>query len=304
MALNLHVQLDVDYQDDPKIIRAGHLGETLYVRSLAKAKRLMNDGIVYREQLDSLAIGLPAKPAALARKLVDVGLWKTHRDGWQISAWRKRNASAAAIKAKVDRKKASAIKANHERWHAGEKGRPNDECPLCYPDDDPKSIRTGSDSESTKVKEEEHPPVEEPEEEHPSGRRSSSVLTVVPDHAVDDDDLNRVIELIVDGRAIAYPPRNPRTWRPVARRNTITEDGDLIRRMLGDGTHVEQVALFVLGHGTGSERDHAASQVPWCTNDCECAGDGWIFTDPDGNPIDHDTPNAIGPIPCPNRQAS
>ena len=277
MALNLHVQLDVDYQDDPKIIRAGHIGETLYLRSLARVKRLMSDGVIHREQLASLAIGLPGRPATIARKLVDVGLWKTHRDGWQITAWQKRNQSANAIKAKVSRRKLSAIKANHQRWHTGENGKPNDECPLCYPDDDPNSIRTGSDSESTK--ENPVPPEEEPEEEpeHPSRRKSSSVLTVVPDHPDDHDDLfESTIEAIVDAKALIWPPRRMRTWRPVTKSNTIDEDGDLVRRMIADGTPTDHIVLFVLGHGdsTADKRARAPIHDPDCT-DCD---DGFVGT--------------------------
>ena len=105
----LHVQLDVDYYDDPKIIDAGEKAELLYVRSLAFCKKnwradgFISDGQVTR----SVAGGLTAVPARVKR-LVDVGLWERVVDedlfggngkGYRVTAWLKRNPSAAEIEA-------------------------------------------------------------------------------------------------------------------------------------------------------------------------------------------------------------
>ena len=113
----LHVQLDVDYYDDPKIIDAGEKAELLYVRSLAFCKKnwrangYMTDGQVLR----AVAPGLTGIPARI-KTLVAVGLWQRvdddlfgHGKGYVVSAWLKRNPSAAEIesirRADSDRKK-------------------------------------------------------------------------------------------------------------------------------------------------------------------------------------------------------
>lgn len=158
----LFVPLDVDYQSDPKIIAAGYVGECLYNRALALAKRTKNDGIIARVQLPGLCLGIPGKATAHAQTLVSAGLWVEHPDGWLIAAWSKRNASAADIDAKADRKKAASIKANHERWHID--GKTSATCPLCYPT----GVRTGSDSDSTEVEKEEEVE-EEPQQQQSDG---------------------------------------------------------------------------------------------------------------------------------------
>lgn len=134
MAGDLFTPLHVDYQSDPKIIEAGHVAEVLFVRSLAMSKRLLSDGVVKRVQLQSLCLGLPGRPVNIAATLVKVGLWLETDDGWQIANWLKWNPSAASLQAKAARKRASALQANHERWHVPPSGKPNDSCPICYPD--------------------------------------------------------------------------------------------------------------------------------------------------------------------------
>lgn len=115
----LHVQLDVDYYDDPKVIDAGEKAELLYVRSLAFCKKnwradgFISDGQVTR----SVAGGLTAV-AARVKRLVEVGLWERVEDdlfgngkGYRVTAWLKRNPSASEIEAArqkdSDRKRAT-----------------------------------------------------------------------------------------------------------------------------------------------------------------------------------------------------
>lgn len=165
-ALGLFVQLDVDYQDDPKIIAAGPMGEALYVRSLALAKRTLSDGVIDATQLPRLALGLQGRPAVIAGKLVDVGLWTAVGNGWVITAWPKRNKTRAEVVDKVERGRAASLKANHEHWHV-DRDKPSESCALCYPVSDPIGIRIGSASESTETE-------TEPKEETESEPSSSS----------------------------------------------------------------------------------------------------------------------------------
>jgi hypothetical protein len=111
MAVNrrtrLHVQLDVDYYDDPKIIDAGEKAELLYLRGLAFCKKNWRaDGFITDGQLvRSVAPGLTSVQAR-AKRLVEVGLWVRDTDdlfgngkGYRVVAWLKRNPSAAEIEA-------------------------------------------------------------------------------------------------------------------------------------------------------------------------------------------------------------
>jgi len=134
MAGDLFTPLHVDYQSDPKIIEAGHVAEVLFVRSLAMSKRLLSDGVVKRVQLPSLCLGLPGRPQTIVAALVSVGLWTEIDGGWQITNWLKWNPTAASLQAKAARKRASGLRANHERWHVGPNGKSSDTCSICYPD--------------------------------------------------------------------------------------------------------------------------------------------------------------------------
>lgn len=113
----LHVQLDANYYDDPKIIDAGEKAELLYIRCLAFCKKNWQaDGFITDGQLTrSVAAGLTTVPAR-AKRLVEVGLLERDTDdlfgngkGYRVVAWLKRNPSAAEIeqnrRADSDRKR-------------------------------------------------------------------------------------------------------------------------------------------------------------------------------------------------------
>lgn len=116
----LHVQLDVNYADDDKIVAAGEKAELLYVRSLCYAKRLMTDGFVSDSQLPRFLLpGVQQR----AKKLLEVGLWQRddERKGYVISSWLRRNPSAEEIKIVSEAKKAGGKEGNHKRWHRKER---------------------------------------------------------------------------------------------------------------------------------------------------------------------------------------
>lgn len=120
-------------------------------------------------------------------------------------------------------------------------------------------------------------------------KQLSSVSTSEGHHPTDDDDFQRTVQLIVEARMNGRAVNKPRAYAMTARTNTITEDGELIRRMLNDGTPPETVALFVLGHGIAQQAEQAHNPIPWCTPDCiQCDGDAWIHT-------------SHGLTPCPQR---
>lgn len=133
----LYVPLDVEFDSDDKLILAGPMAELLYIRSLAFAKRTMSNGDITNAQLVVIGRGIP-NAKKHAKKLEDVGAWRTTTTGWHIAAWLKRNKSVDAIATEREVKKAASVKANHERWHVGDTGKPSALCPLCYPTSYPK----------------------------------------------------------------------------------------------------------------------------------------------------------------------
>ena len=125
----LYVKLDVEYASDPKVLRAGAHAELLYVRSLAFAKRRLDDGHIDAVQLPHLCLGIPGNPSRHAQALIDAGLWEANGDGWNITAWLKHNKTRAAIEEQAKRKAEAGAKGAHDRWHSDD--RPMATCAFC-----------------------------------------------------------------------------------------------------------------------------------------------------------------------------
>ncbi len=135
----LFVPLDVDFQQDPKILAAGPWAELAYVRALALCKRLLTDGFVSRSQLRFLCDGLtladtgnPENPTSdeIAAMLVDCGLWSEADGGWYIVAWSWHNESRDKIDEVRERKRSAGIAGNHAKWHVA-RGKTDPKCDLC-----------------------------------------------------------------------------------------------------------------------------------------------------------------------------
>jgi hypothetical protein len=143
----LYVPLDVEYASDDKIMRVGPLAELLYVRGLAFCKRTMSDGVISREQLTIVARGI-GKPNWQAAQLVQEGLWNATGTGWEVVGWHRRNKSKQAIESDKEARRNASQKANHDRWHSSDQGKPSLSCPLCYPISDKQSDTNRTDSVS------------------------------------------------------------------------------------------------------------------------------------------------------------
>lgn len=113
----LHVQLDVDYYENDRMIEAGEKAELLYVRIIAFCKKNWEtDGHITDGQLTRFAgAGLAGIPAR-AKRLVDVGLLERAEvdllgggRGYRVVGWLQRNPAADEIREKrradSDRKK-------------------------------------------------------------------------------------------------------------------------------------------------------------------------------------------------------
>lgn len=128
-APSMYVPLDVNYMRDPRIRRAGHEAELLYLRSLAYAKGGETDGMVYDYDLDVIAVGLPRIPARVTA-LVREGAWEPRDGGWFITGWFNWNEATHQLRDKKKRQAVGAAKTNHKR-HLDNGHAFINNCPVC-----------------------------------------------------------------------------------------------------------------------------------------------------------------------------
>lgn len=128
-APSMYVPLDVNYMRDPRIRRAGHEAELLYLRALAYAKGGETDGMVHDYDLDVIAVGLPRIPQRAAA-LVREGAWEAREGGWFITGWFNWNESTHDLRDKKRRQAEGAAKTNHKKHLANGHAFINN-CPVC-----------------------------------------------------------------------------------------------------------------------------------------------------------------------------
>lgn len=121
----LYVQLDVNWCDNPKIIRAGWELAGMHAAIMCLSKRQERDGWVEAIVLRRMGISDDHLAALFAH-----GLIERESEHVRPSDWLERNPSQAAINAKREAKAAAARKGNHDRWsHPGDVAT----CPICNP---------------------------------------------------------------------------------------------------------------------------------------------------------------------------
>jgi hypothetical protein len=76
------VKLDDQFADHPKVLQAGPLAGWLYICGLTYCSRLLTDGFIPSGQVRRLAD--LKNPDALAKRLVDAGLWESCEGGFRI----------------------------------------------------------------------------------------------------------------------------------------------------------------------------------------------------------------------------
>jgi len=112
------VKLSDDYYDHEKVMAAGPLAETLWVRSVAWANRNLKDGHLPLAQLRRLAeyaADYNTTPDALAQILVAAGLWQETEKGYLVVNYLKYQASAEQIRGRQ-------IDLHEKRAKAGRQG--------------------------------------------------------------------------------------------------------------------------------------------------------------------------------------
>lgn len=102
----LYLPLQADYTDDERVVELSALAELLWVRILAKCKRLKTDGRLHRVHLQSCAHPdmLPDLDMYVA-ELERVGLIVKGGSWWNIPSWLKHNKSMAEVEAGLDQRR-------------------------------------------------------------------------------------------------------------------------------------------------------------------------------------------------------
>lgn len=123
----LWVPLDVDFQDDDRMVGVSAEAELLFLRSLALAKRLASDGRIRVAHLRRLSDKLSGSAEKYAEELIDAGLWECEGtpgasdERFVIASWLRWNAAADEIDDVRERKSAGGKLGNHRRYnHSGD----------------------------------------------------------------------------------------------------------------------------------------------------------------------------------------
>ena len=110
-------KLDDGFFDHPKARAAGKDGRSLFLASLCHCAHNLTDGLVQPHDLPLLAVEAGVK-ATVARKLVEVGLWREVPEGWLIRDFLQYNPSSGEVRQQRD-------ELHRKRSEAGKKGMAN-----------------------------------------------------------------------------------------------------------------------------------------------------------------------------------
>ena len=290
----IFVQLDCDYESDARLVGVSLEAETLYVRGLAFAKRTLTDGHISDGQLDFISRKIK-KPQVHAQQLVDTGAWARTERGYQITAWSKRNLSAAEVN---DRRTTRSAKANHARWHTGPAGTPSANCPLC-PNDPTRTpndllIPNAKDSTSLSI-------------ELPIDRAIDRAIDRESSSRVQEDDTQsatttldqRVADAIeLHARTSAEGKERPGAYAATVRNNTMIEHGTSLAAYCIE--HPDSGSLEIVQAVITGEVSRESKPAWYVDPNCgQCGGD------PDGlvNLAVEGAPATYGPCPCRRAEA-
>ena len=76
------VRIDDGFAEHPKVLRVGSDAAWLHIAALCHCNRVQTDGVIHAEMLPRLSD--KRSPLRLVEKLVAVGMWDVHPDGWAI----------------------------------------------------------------------------------------------------------------------------------------------------------------------------------------------------------------------------
>lgn len=119
-------KVDDSFYDHPKVFDAPDCAVALWTRAGAWAARNLTDGLV--------PSGMPARlcddPDKAVKALLDRGLWRRTRGGYQFHDWSNYQPTREEATAGRDGMSSGGALGNHRRWHVG-KGKKNASCRYC-----------------------------------------------------------------------------------------------------------------------------------------------------------------------------
>ena len=109
-----YLLIEDGFADNAKITSLSDSAFRLYVTSLVQSARNMEDGVISRERLlFSASISKIARPNAVAKELVDAGLWDENGRCFLIHDYLKHNPS----RAEIEERRAQA-RSRKRKWNA------------------------------------------------------------------------------------------------------------------------------------------------------------------------------------------
>lgn len=143
-------KVDDSFYDHPKVFDAPDCAVALWTRAGSWAARNLTDGFVP----SGMAARLCDDPERAARELIDRGLWRRAKGGFQFHDWSDYQPMRSDAMAERFAKASGGALGNHRRWHEA-KGVTKPDCEYCQPKQDRISDRTTdqrseSDSESSR----------------------------------------------------------------------------------------------------------------------------------------------------------
>lgn len=119
-------KVDDSFYDHPKVYDAPDCAVALWIRAGCWAARNLTDGFVPSGMLARLC----DDSDRAAKELVDRGLWKRTKGGYQFHDWSAYQPTRGEVQASRDKISSGGLLGAHRRWHAG-KGVVDPECQLC-----------------------------------------------------------------------------------------------------------------------------------------------------------------------------
>lgn len=119
-------KVDDSFYDHPKVFDAPDCAVALWTRAGSWSARNLTDGYVPAGMLARLC----DDPDRAAKELVDRGLWKRSRGGYQFHDWSAYQPMREEVQASREKISSGAVLGNHRRWHV-QKGVTDADCVHC-----------------------------------------------------------------------------------------------------------------------------------------------------------------------------
>lgn len=206
------VKLDDGFFLHPKAIAAGRDGRDVYLAALCYSNQQLTDGVIPAHALALIGTlaGVVDYDTAASR-LVEVRLWKTHVDGWEIHGYLERQQS----------------KEQREEWLAKDREKKRKQREARKGNEEPTPVPRGFRKESNGSPANVLSVDEESSREESSSSRRPPKPSPATQPTDDEDDLKATIRAIAEARTQRYGATNPDAYKA-----SLTRDPDVRQRAI------------------------------------------------------------------------